>query len=328
MKYIILLFFLLLILLFLLLYFNYYNKNNKINSYKEKLFILENKIKNINTDIDKLTKLKENLISQIDILKESQDILNLNIAIETKNLETIKSNIENTWKAKEEVSRKAFEIYCDILDKDYVKKNNEYDSLIQKLKNEYDNIIAETDKVQSELDKIRSSRAAMIQARIREKEIEENSSFYCLQISESEKNDIDKLMTFKKNLNNQRILSMLIWQTYYQKPLKAKSAEILGTKEITGIYKITNIITKECYIGQAKNVASRWSEHAKCGLGIDTPASNKLYKAMLEYGLYNFSWELLEECSAEQLNEKERYYIELYDSYNYGYNSSRGIGIK
>lgn len=324
MKYIILFF----IVLFILLLLLYNNKKNKIKSYREKLSILENKIKNTEIDIEKLARIKENLTSQISALKESQDIINSNILIETKNLETIKKNIEDTWETKEEVSRKAFEVYCDILDNDYVKKNNEYEILIQTLKDKYDSIIAETDKVQKELDKIRSSRAAIIQARIREKEIEENSSFYCLQISDIEKADIDKLMVFKKTLNNQRILSMLIWQTYYQKPLKMKSAEILGTKDVTGIYKITNIVTKECYIGQAKNVATRWTEHAKCGLGIDTPASNKLYKAMLEYGLYNFSWELLEECPADQLNEKERYYIELYNSYNYGYNSSRGIGIK
>ena len=71
-------------------------------------------------------------------------------------------------------------------------------------------------------------------------------------------------------------------------------------------------------------MAARWSEHAKCGLGIDTPAGNKLYKAMQEYGLQSFSWELLEKCNREELNEKERYYISLYDSVNYGYNILKG----
>jgi hypothetical protein len=45
---------------------------------------------------------------------------------------------------------------------------------------------------------------------------------------------------------------------------------------------------------------------------------------MQEYGLWSFSWELLEECPREQLNEKEKYYIGLYDSYNFGYNSTIG----
>jgi group I intron endonuclease len=59
-------------------------------------------------------------------------------------------------------------------------------------------------------------------------------------------------------------------------------------------------------------------------LGIDTPAGNKLYKAMMEDGLENFSFEVLEECNREELNEKERYYINLYQSDKFGYNSTSG----
>ena len=78
-------------------------------------------------------------------------------------------------------------------------------------------------------------------------------------------------------------------------------------------------------IKKLSDVADRWKQHAKCGLGIDTPAANKLYKAMQEDGINNFSWELIEKCPREQLNEKEKYYIELYDAYNFGYNSNVGI---
>ena len=41
-------------------------------------------------------------------------------------------------------------------------------------------------------------------------------------------------------------------------------------------------------------------------------------------GLWNFSFEVLEECPKEDLNEKERYYIQLYQSKEYGYNSTAG----
>lgn len=78
-----------------------------------------------------------------------------------------------------------------------------------------------------------------------------------------------------------------------------------------------------CYIGQAKNIRERFREHLKCGLGIDTPAANKLYQAMLQEGIDNFTFELLEECAAVNLNEKESFYIDLYNSYDYGYNSNR-----
>jgi group I intron endonuclease len=68
----------------------------------------------------------------------------------------------------------------------------------------------------------------------------------------------------------------------------------------------------------------RFREHMKCGLGIDTPANNKLYQAMLKEGLSNFTFELLEECAAADLNEKERFYIDLYQSKDFGYNSQSG----
>ena len=64
------------------------------------------------------------------------------------------------------------------------------------------------------------------------------------------------------------------------------------------------------------------------GLGIDTPQGNKLYKDMQDFGIWNFSWELLEECSKEQLNEKEKYYIELYQSKEYGYNTLKRKQLK
>jgi hypothetical protein len=62
----------------------------------------------------------------------------------------------------------------------------------------------------------------------------------------------------------------------------------------------------------------------KCGLGIDTPANNKLYQAMLKEGLSNFTFELLEICSESDLDKKEASFIEIYDSKNYGYNSTSG----
>lgn len=48
----------------------------------------------------------------------------------------------------------------------------------------------------------------------------------------------------------------------------------------TGIYKITNIENKMCYVGQAANIADRWKTHIKRGIGAEAPINNKLYPAM------------------------------------------------
>ena len=241
-----------------------------------------------------------------------------------KHLSTIQNAIDN----QQEMSSNAFKNYCDILEKRYKEVEEEHDMEVEALNTAYSNLqlklLRETDEVRSDLDKIKATRTAAIEAARREKDIENNLTFYCLDISDADKRDIAKLEALKPSLNKPRVLSMLIWQTWFQKPLKALSANVVGATDATGIYKITNIKTKECYIGQAIHIKERWAEHAKCGLGIDTPAGNKLYKAIQEFGLWNFSFEVLEECPREQLNEKEKYYIDLYSSYDYGYNSTRG----
>ena len=241
-----------------------------------------------------------------------------------KHLSTIQNAIDN----QQEMSSNAFKNYCDILEKKYKEVEEEHDMEIEALNTAYSNLqlklLREAEEVRSDLDKIKATRTAAIEAARREKDIESNLTFYCLDISDADKRDIAKLEALKPSLNKPRVLSMLIWQTWFQKPLKALSANVVGATDVTGIYKITNIKTKECYIGQAIHIKDRFVEHAKCGLGIDTPAGNKLYKAIQEFGLWNFSFEVLEECPREQLNEKEKYYIDLYSSYDYGYNSTRG----
>ena len=257
------------------------------------------------------------------ILSENNK-LNTQIEEGKKHLSTIQNAIDN----QQEMSSNAFKNYCDILEKRYKEVEEEHNMEIETLNTAYSNLqlklLREADEVRSDLDKIKATRAAAIEAARREKDIESNLTFYCLDISDADKRDIAKLEALKPSLNKPRVLSMLIWQTWFQKPLKALSANVVGATDATGIYKITNIKTKECYIGQAIHIKERWAEHAKCGLGIDTPAGNKLYKAIQEFGLWNFSFEVLEVCPQNQLNEKEKYYIDLYSSYDYGYNSTRG----
>ena len=99
---------------------------------------------------------------------------------------------------------------------------------------------------------------------------------------------------------------------------------VLGNRDITGVYKITNLVNNMCYVGQAANVKDRWKTHIKRGLGCETGPQLKIYSAMAEYGLENFTWELVVECSRENLSEQERYWIDLYHANTYGYNMTKG----
>lgn len=293
------------------------------------LFIKTNKdknnIKQINNTVENHNKELENHNNYL--LQKEKDIDN-NINNKTIILNNLTQTIEDNLNNQKKLSANAFEQYCDLLDAEYVKRVQEHDKLCQNLNVAYEkaqmSYLAELTKVQEELDLAKKTRAATIAAQIKEKEIKEKLAFYCLSTKESELSDIKTLEKVKGQLNNPRILSMLIWQTYWQKPMTALCNNVLGASVVCGIYKITNQITDECYIGQSVDIATRWKQHAKCGLGIDTPANNKLYKAMQEYGIWSFSWELLETCTSTELNQKEKYYIDLYQSYAFGYNSNIG----
>lgn len=92
-----------------------------------------------------------------------------------------------------------------------------------------------------------------------------------------------------------------------------------------GIYKIVNNINGKIYIGQSTNISRRWKEHRTRYTNVTEDSHIVLYKAIKKYGLNNFSFEVLEECKISELNEKEIYYIKLYNSeVPNGYNLTSG----
>jgi predicted DNA-binding protein YlxM (UPF0122 family) len=97
---------------------------------------------------------------------------------------------------------------------------------------------------------------------------------------------------------------------------------------MVGIYKITNRINEKCYIGKSIDIMDRWMRHrSRAFQENDNAYDSYFYRAIRSYGLENFSFEVIEECNICELDEKEKYYINLYDSYfknNKGYNMTRG----
>lgn len=87
------------------------------------------------------------------------------------------------------------------------------------------------------------------------------------------------------------------------------------------IYIIKNSKNSKVYIGQTlRDINIRWKEHLRHSDSYDQP----LYKAMQKYGKENFFIQCLEECPDENLNEREKYWISYFDSYNNGYNATLG----
>lgn len=85
-----------------------------------------------------------------------------------------------------------------------------------------------------------------------------------------------------------------------------------------GIYKIENLTDGKIYIGQSVHIEIRWMEHCRGNKTL-------IDKIISKEGKNNFTFSILEECSIEDLNEKEQYYIKKYNSLvPNGYNVSSG----
>lgn len=74
-----------------------------------------------------------------------------------------------------------------------------------------------------------------------------------------------------------------------------------------------------CYVGQAVDIGDRWKQHIKRALNAEPRTQNKLYPAMYKEGIHNFTFEIIEECPREKLNEREDYWQDFYQAKEYGY---------
>ena len=199
---------------------------------------------------------------------------------------------------------------------------NKFNEDLAKLSEVREEKLKELEKINADLEVERSKRAAINEEIRRQKEVEMKQDFYRIQFSEEDKNDVEILRSIAPRLRHPEAINKVIWSAYYQKPLAELRKRV--AIEGSGIYKITRIKTGEIYIGKAVNVSTRWSDHCKTALGVGTLASSQLHRVMAADGCENFLFELLEEVPKDKLSERESYYIDFYDSKNYGLNTIRG----
>lgn len=180
-------------------------------------------------------------------------------------------------------------------------------------------------EIENEINKLKNSLVALLEDEQKSRQEDEKVKFYKLSISDNDLSDVKQLDALKSSFHTPVVLSKLIWSQYFQKQTTDLCNRVLKNKTVCGIYKITNLITKEHYVGQSKNIGERWKAHCKCGLGIEASSTNTLYNNMQKYGIWNFSFEVLQVCPPQQLNEKEQFWIEVYKSNIYGLNTQSGI---
>lgn len=174
----------------------------------------------------------------------------------------------------------------------------------------------ELSAAKSELDEFQAKRAAVNEAIRREKELNEQESFYSIDVPEADREDIQVLQSMDARLHNRDVIPKLIWELFIRRPTQEMVKRVTGGRKFGGIYKITYKKTGEAYIGKSTDISTRWQNHIKTVIGLEGAARATLHARMARDGLWNYTFEVLEELNKDELSAREAYYINLYGTKN------------
>lgn len=166
---------------------------------------------------------------------------------------------------------------------------------------------------------MRATNDAAVAAAKRAEEMKNQQDYYRIQLSDTDLHEIELLREVEPYLRDKEPLNKVIWKCYYEKPTTDMIGRVIGSGVHTGIYKITEISSGKCYVGQAVNLTERFKQHIKRGVGAETPTRNKLYPAMIAAGPENFTFEVIEECDRSALDAREDYWQDFFKAKEFGY---------
>lgn len=200
------------------------------------------------------------------------------------------------------------ELYRKALEEKYKNLEENAQQEFQAKQRSYNN---ELSYLRRELEDFRSRRDAINEAIRRERELIEKEDFYKIQLTQNDIEDIKILDSMKNRLSHKEVLPKVIWESIARRPVSEMIKRVVGQK-VGGIYKITYIPTGEAYIGRTVNFKDRWQAHIQTALGMEKAASSTLHTHMARNGIWNYSFEILEEVSKDKQSEREKFYIDLY----------------
>lgn len=288
------------------------NKNKKeietqISTIRKEIY--ENKkgeiVEQVQKDLDYLYKEKEKVVEEI---QEKEGFNNSLKKIRTDELERL-IEVERVEKKKTLIEQ--IKIWEE-QEKEYA--NSRLTQILLKHQEEEENKKNELIQLQSELNEFRSQREAVNEAILREREIQEQEFFYKIDIPKNDQEDIEVLKSIGPQLKNKEALNKLIYEVFIRRALLELIKRITNGKEPSGIYKITNLKTGEAYIGKSTNIATRWQNHIKTACGLDGAARSTFHNRLEKDGIWNYSFEILEEVPKDNLTSKEKFYIDLYQT--------------
>lgn len=316
----------------------YHQKLDILEAQNNELYIQQqNTIAQIQTDKDIWE--KEKAQELLDFTKQTKEL-----EIQVRSLEERRENIiqtlENEAKqsgeifktqqiqiAEEQIEKAKKELFSDYEKAKEDAKQTYLETLSDMVTNvmsEYGIKSKELEEVLVKLEEAHAKADAAVKVNKRAEMEKQKKDFYRIQLSPEDLEEIKRLREVEQYLRQKEPLNKVIYKCYYEKPLTSMIGRVLGNRKITGIYKITNLDNGMCYVGQSVDVADRWRQHVKRGVGAEPVTQNKLYPAMKSIGVENFMFELIEECKGNELTPREKYWTDFYQAQTYGYTVKKG----
>ena len=183
---------------------------------------------------------------------------------------------------------------------------------------------AQLQEITNEIKVYSAKQAAINEAILRQRAIDEQQDFYRVCLAPEAANDVEWLNSIRKNLKKPEIIDKIIYDNYIAKPVLEMVKRVLQNSTCSGIYKITCLKTGEIYIGKSTDIKNRWQQHCKTVFNCGTIASSLLHTKMKQHGIENFTFELVEQVPKDQLSEREKFYINFYQTKEVGLNERNG----
>ena len=286
-------------------------------------------------EISTLEKEKQEKEKENEILKKNNDDLKKEALQNQEKVSFQQSVLNNLTKQNEEIKSHQYELAktevelwkkaqkSDIIQENITFKG-QLDNQIKTFTIKRDELAKELYDVASELEEYQQKREVINQEILRNRALKEKTDFYRIILTPESLEDIKIIKGIREKLHKQEFLDKMLYDNYISKSVKEMCKRVLEGEDPSGIYKITNISTQEIYIGKSTSVATRWTNHIKSACGLAGVADSQFQRALKQYGIENWTFELLEKCPKDKLTEREKYYITFYDTINYGYNQRIG----
>lgn len=226
------------------------------------------------------------------------------------------ATVEEQIKLKHEKLTQNYQKTMEILNQEYEQNKNSKQQELDQFTQQCNDQIQ---LVQSQLDRLQKKVNSATEVAKRAEAEQNEKEFYRIHLSNEDIEEIKRIRSIEPYLRNKEPLNKIIWKYYYEKPVNEMIGRVIGPGTHIGIYKITEINSGKCYVGQSVDLSSRFKQHIKRGIGAETPTKNKLYPAMLAIGPENFTFEVIQECQKEELDSLEDEYQAFFHSIDFGY---------